>query len=321
VTPLPAVLAVTNMWPTADDPTFGVFVKEQVEAVRALGVRVDVHFVDGRRSRLAYARAVPAVRRRLRAARYDLVHAHYVLAGLVAWLAGARRPGRPLVLTHYGIEVFEGWQAPLAAWLTRRADRTLVLGPAMARHLGVGPEAVVPLGVDLGRFRPGPKAEARAALGLPAERPLVAWVAADRPEKRLWLARAAVDELRRSLPGAELLVVGGRPHEEVPRYLQAADVLLVTSTREGGPLVVKEALACNRPVVSTDVGDVAFVVGGLPGCAVVPGEPAALAAALGAALAAGEIDGRSAVARYGKSRIAERVREVYLEVAGRAPAG
>src|SRR3990172_11009947 len=104
------VLVVTNMWPTATDPSFGVFVREQVGSVRALGVSVDVHFVAGRAGRLNYLRAVPDLRRWLATGSYDLVHAHYVLTGLVAWLAGARHVDRPLVVTHHGSEVFAGWQ-------------------------------------------------------------------------------------------------------------------------------------------------------------------------------------------------------------------
>jgi glycosyltransferase involved in cell wall biosynthesis len=307
------VLVVTNMWPTAADPVFGVFVAEQVAALRRLGVDIAVEVIDGRARRSNYLRAVPALRRRLQSAETDLVHAHYVLAGVVAWLAGARGHP-PLVVTHHGIEVFEGWQAWLARWLTRRAARTLVMNAAMARRLGLPATAVVPCGVDLAQFHPGPRREARALLGLPAEAPLVAWVGVDRPEKRLDLARAAVAHLSTRWPGALLVVVSGRPHAAVGHFLQAADVLLVTSTIEGGPLVVKEALACNRPVVSTDVGDVAQLLAGLDGCAVAAGEPAALAAALERAIRRGDVDGRPVVAPFAAERIADRVRAVYLEV-------
>ncbi len=304
-------LVVTNMWPTADDLGFGVFVREQVEAVRNLGIAVDVHFMDGRASRLNYLRAVPAVRRRLARGSYDLVHAHYVLAGLVAWLAGARRPGRPLVVTHHGVEVFAGWQAPIARWLTTRADRTLVISRDMARHLGLGREAVLPCGVDTDLFRPGSPEIAREDLNLPANRVLVAWIGADRPEKRLWLAEATVDRLRQEVPNVELLVVTGQPHEEVPRYLQAANVLLVTSRWEGGPLVVKEALACDVPVVSTDVGDVRDLLADLRGCAVVEDTPDALANGLMQAIDHGPVAGRPRIAAHASDRTAQRLVGIY----------
>lgn len=315
-------LVVTNMWPTPADPTFGVFVHEQVAAVRRQGVRVDVAFVDGRAAAVHYARAVPRLRRVLGARRYDVVHAHHVLAALAAWLAGAGRQGRRWMITHHGIEVFEGWQAPVARWLTGRADRTVVIGDAMARHLGLGREAVVPCGVDLAVFRPGPRADARARLGLDPGARTVAWVGADRPEKRLALARAAVARLARADPHVALHVVSGRPHAEVAEHLRAADVLLVTSTREGGPLVVKEALACGRPVVSTDVGDVRAVVAGVPGCGVADDDPAALAAALQRALDHGPVDeaGPRAAAPYAEAVIAARIAAIYADMADRRAA-
>jgi len=312
------VLVVTNMWPTAADPAFGVFVREQVEAVRRQGVRVDVAFVDGRRRAANYLRALPRLRRALAARRYDLVHAHHVLSALAALLAGARRADRPLVVTHHGIEVFEGWQAPLARLVSRRADLALVISPAMAAHLGLPPDAVLPCGVDLALFRPGSKEAARATLGLDPDRPLIAWVGADRPEKRLGLARAAIARLRRDVPEATLLVVAGLPHARVPTYLQAADVLLVTSKREGGPLVVKEALACDRPVISTDVGDVRALISTLPGCAIAGPAPADLAAALRSALACGPVTTRHAVAPFAADRIAAALKDHYLSLSMRA---
>jgi teichuronic acid biosynthesis glycosyltransferase TuaC len=314
------VLVVTNMWPTPVDPAFGVFVRDQVEALRARGVAVDVRFIDGRASTLAYARAIPAVRRAVLAGGYDLVHAHYVLSGLAVHLARRGGPVPPLVVTYHGIEVFRGWQSVLSRWLVPRVERVLVTSPAMARHLGLPAVDVVPMGVDLARFRPGSRAAARTALSLPAETVLVAWVGTDRPEKRLDLARAAVTRLRAGVPRADLLVVTGRPHEEVPLYLQAADVLLLSSSGEGAPVVVKEALACDCPVVGTDVGDVRAVVGGVDGCAVVDATPEAMAAGLRRALAHGPVDGRAAVAPYDMNRTAARVHEVYGEVL-RARAG
>lgn len=130
-----------------------------------------------------------------------------------------------------------------------------------------------------------------------------------------------MDHLRRAEPRARLHVVSGRPHPEVAEHLRAADALLVTSTREGGPLVVKEALACGRPVVSTDVGDVRAVLAGVPGCAVAAGDPAALAIALRRALDHGPIDaeGQRAAAPYAADIIAARVVAVYAAVAARRP--
>lgn len=313
----PRVLVVTNMWPSSNDPAFGVFVAEQVHALRELGLPVDVAAIDGRRSALAYARAIPGLRRRLRRREHDLVHAHHALSGLALLIARQRSAAPPWFLTHHGIEVFEGWQAPLSRWLSGRADRTLVVSAPMADHLGLGPESVLPMGVDLARFVPGDRLAARRALELPGDRPLVAWIGTDRPEKRLWLARDAVAALRESGCGADLLVVAGRDHAEVPLWLAASDALLLTSTREGAPVVVKEALACNRPVVSTDVGDVADLVRDLPGCYVTAATAEALADGLRRALAHGPTAGRDAVRAYDTRVLAARLARMYDDAARR----
>ena len=303
------------MWPRDDDPAHGVFVRDQVEALRSIGHPVDVHVIEGGQGPARYPKSLPLLRRRLAHGDFDVVHTHHALSGLAFWLAAA--PGRrpPWLLTHHGIEVFQGWQAPLAAWLTARADKTIVVSPAMAEQLGLGAAEVLPMGVDLAKFVPEEKGTARARLGLPQDGPVVAWVGTDRPEKRLTLAHAAVSVLRRDVPGARLMVVQGRDHDEVPSWLCAADVLLLTSTCEGAPVVVKEALACDRPVVSTDVGDVRGILSQIPGCFVSPATPNALADSLGAALEHGPVDGRRIMQDYDVRRVASRLADTYRELA------
>lgn len=331
----PPVLVVTNMWPGAADPSFGIFVAEQVAALRAMGQPVAVCFIDGRAGRLNYLWGIRRIRRALRrglpaadgrapARPFGLVHAHYVLSGVAALLAGARRRRRPLLVTHHGIEVFEGWQAPLARVVSRLADHSLVISPAMAARLGLDATAVLPCGIDLQRFQPRDRTAACRELGLDEARRRIAWVGADRPEKRLALARLAAGWVAARRPEVDLHVVSGLPPEAVPAHLAACDVLLVSSTREGGPLVVKEALAMQLPVVSTAVGDVAALLEGLPGCAVVGGTgPQDLAAGLARALdqALDRRPGpaaRERVRPYDQERVAARLLAVYDGLRGAA---
>src|SRR5713226_7267164 len=95
------VLVVTNLWPYQADPGYGSFVQAQMESLRPLGVEYDVLFINGRESRWSYLRAVGDMRRRLRARRYDLIHAHFGLSGWVA-----RCQGRvPVVVSFMGDDV------------------------------------------------------------------------------------------------------------------------------------------------------------------------------------------------------------------------
>ena len=154
-------------------------------------------------------------------------------------------------------------------------------------------------GIDVARFRPASRAEARRRRGLPRDGARVVFVATNvgaRPVKRRELAEAALARL----PGVALEVVSGVPFSAMPDVYASADALVLTSHAEGSPNCVKEALACARPVVAVDVGDVREILGGLTNCAVAPAEPDALAAALAAALA----DGRGCP--DGPARIAAR---------------
>lgn len=303
------------MWPTRSDPSFGVFVREQVQSLRRRGVDVDVHVIEGRASSLNYVRALLPLRRKLSSGSFDVVHAHYVLTGQVTWAARFGLAGPPLVVTHHGVEIFTGWQAPLARLMNGQADRILVISDAMASELGLDDGSVIPCGVDLQRFMPGSRQQAREALELDRGAVIVAWVGVDRPEKRLALAREAVRALSRQVPGARLHTVHNRPHAEVALHLQAADALLVTSRWEGGPLVVKEALACNRPVVSTDVGDVAALIADIAGCSIAPADPAALAEALKVAVSLGHADSRGTVRRFSLDEVAAQLEAVYRGLA------
>ncbi len=303
------VLVVTNMYPQPDRPAFGVFVRDQVDSLRRLGVEADVLFVDGRRNKLNYPLAYPRLWRALAAQRYDLIHAHYIFSGLVA--LGQRRC--PVVLTHHGPEVFMTWEAALCRLFTRFFDQVIVVSEEMRRRLGFPRAHVIPCGVDLERFRPMPPQEARRALGLPPQRRLVLWAGEHfRPEKRWDLVQAAMKVLQRRRPDVDLVLVSGQPHDRVPLYMNACDVLLLVSDAEGSPMVVKEAMACNLPVVSTPVGDVPEVIAGTEGCFLCSQEPSDIAAKLEMALDFGRrTDGRRRVGHLSLARIARRVLAVY----------
>jgi len=295
------------MYPTPDRPAAGIFVAEQVASLEKLGVSFDVLYVDGRRNTLNYVCGVPRLLVQLRRAHYDLIHAHYVFSGLIACM----QRKRPLVLTHHGIEVLAGWTAPLCRLASRWADQVIVVSQAMQRALAPVRSHLIPCGVDLDLFRPGDRAAARAQLGLDPERPLVLFAGDLRPEKRYPLAQAAMARLSEMGTNAELITLTGQPHERVPSYMQACDALILTSTHEGSPMVVKEAMACNLPVVSVDVGDVAEVIGNTAGCTVTAAIADALAAGLQQALSHGRTHGRAAVERFDINRIARQILEVY----------
>jgi teichuronic acid biosynthesis glycosyltransferase TuaC len=181
----------------------------------------------------------------------------------------------------------------------------------------------LPGGLDLERFRPYEQAERLAARKelrfCPDDRVVLFAGLKEQPCKRLPLAEQAVQKT--GDPRIRLVVPSGVPHAHMPVLMNAADVLLVTSVHEGSPTMVKEALACNLPVVSVDVGDVRERLCGVPGCDVTTGSSAdELALALVRVLSRNDrIEGRQRVRELSERDVARRLVLIYRNLLARKP--
>jgi len=183
----------------------------------------------------------------------------------------------------------------------------------MMNRLGVEHAKVIPNGVDLNLFREISREEARIKMGW-SHRKIVLWPANPAREvKNVTLAM----ESAKLLAGqqVELKVIHGEPTSMMPWFYNAADVVLVTSKWEGSPNVVKEALACNVPVVSTPVGDVAVWLNETEGCEVVPADAKLIADAVSRVLRwSRRINGRKVIQELDIERISSRLMNEYLAV-------
>lgn len=246
------VLVVMNFAPDAATPQRGRWVVDQVDALREGGIDVDLFtFPPGKDQYLPATRKIRAL---VRDNDYDLVHAHYGLAGWCARLAGAR----PLIVTFHGTDVRHPVVGRMSRHLTRKIDLTgavslALFGPEDGRPglpIPPGKNAVIPCGADLGRFSRIPKSRARAKLGLDPDTPFLLFPAnPDRAEKRADRARAVAEAT-----GAELKTGGSIDPEEMCDWMNAANAVMVTSDYEGFGLACLEAVACEIPVLSTRVG-------------------------------------------------------------------
>ena len=302
------------MYPTEADPSAGCFVRDLVEDVRALGVDVEVLAFDGRQRKQAYARAGLELRRALRLGRFDLVHAHYGLTGVLA--TGQRRV--PAVVTFHGSDTRIRWQAA-CSWLVARLGTPVFVSRDGARRLGCPSADVIPAGVDLELFQSRSKDEARASLGWPERgRYVLLPGARENPDKGVGLFDAVVREARKRVVDLMPVSLEGFSREQVAQVMNAVDVTLMTSEFEGSPVSIKESLACMTPVVSVPVGDLPQLLAGLPGCALAPRDPVALADAM---LRAFECGGdpalRQRVDRLSRRRVAERTVALYETVLAR----
>ena len=314
------VLMITSEWPTPDQPHWVPFIVRQVEFLRKAGVDIDVFAFRGAKNPLNYLRAWYRVHKKLRQISYDLVHAQWAQSALTAL------PTRlPLVVTFRGGEV-KGIVGSggkyrvighvlrfLSYAIARRADEVILVSGHMEEHLPHRPFHILPSGLDLSMFPLMPQDQARKQLGLPAWKRLVLFAAnPSDARKRYSLAREIVSRLDSGLE-AELVLAWGVPHNQIYMYMNACDALLVTSMYEGSPNVVKEALACNLPIISAAVGDVSQRLSGIPGCSVHPdNDPDRMAAALATVLQRKErAGGRTAVRDLDENILALRMTEIY----------
>jgi teichuronic acid biosynthesis glycosyltransferase TuaC len=306
------VLVVTAMYPHAGNEGSGAFVNQQVEQLRALGHQVDVLHFPGYRSRLEYLKAAVEVSRRTRRQRYDVVHAHYGVTGLPALFCNRI----PLVISLHGSDALVGWREPLLSRiLCRLADATIVASRKIADRI---PGEVIPCGVDLSVFEPKPRADARHRLQLKSERKYILFpFDPARSIKRFDLASRAVAKLARAGEDIELLSISKVPNAEMPWYYSASDAMILCSDSEGSSTAVKEALACNLPVVTTNVGDVREITQGIAGVEIVKQTTEALAGALEHVLyppADFVFNSRAAMERYSQLKTAGAILRVYRQV-------
>jgi teichuronic acid biosynthesis glycosyltransferase TuaC len=316
------VLLLTAMWPTAHNPAFGSFVASQARELKQAGVDVDVLVLQGRSRKLIYPRGVLQLRRWM-ARPVDIVHAHYGYVGFVArtqWKV-------PVVVTYHGDDVL-GTIDPdgrttipsrLTSGLCRKlgpfVDAVVVQSEQMARRFTHANVHIIPHEVDLETFQPSDKKHARQVLGLCCDAKYVLFAANPATAvKRFPLAQAAVERLRATDPAVELIVVHKEPQTRLALYMSAVDALVFPSWQEGSPNIVKQAMACNLPIVATDVGDVRQIIDGASFCYIA--QPAAddFAAKLQPLLdSPARSNGRERVQHLAGPLVAQRVIRVYEE--------
>lgn len=265
-----SILAVTNLWPEGHSFR-GVFVEQLVEATRRAGHRVDVEVVAQSRGRLDHLLAAPRVHARATTGAYDVVHIHFGMTAPAARFVGSV----PRVITLYGSDINVRWKR----WMTRigwgGSSARIYVSRRLAEKAHDPHPIIIPNGVDLGRFKPGDRQAARAAMGaIPGERLVLFGAEPSRTVKGWDVFNDVMASLRARGLSVRPVILSepGQATDRIVEKLDAADLLLFTSRRgsEGSPTVVKEAIAMGLPVVSVDVGDVADLLSGVSASTVVP---------------------------------------------------
>jgi teichuronic acid biosynthesis glycosyltransferase TuaC len=329
-----SILVVTNIYPTASRPTFGVFVEQQVHGLREIGLQVNVLFVNrAEQGMRTYFKMTAPLRTAAVQARPALVHLMY--GGVMADQVTRWNPALPKLVTFHGSDLLgENYSGLWRRWLSRygvlasrraaRRAQGIVLVSERLRSflpgtLDPAQIRVIPCGIDLNRFQAADKLTCQRQLAWDPHSFHVLFASNNGdPVKRPWLAAAAVEHLQHQGLRAELHRMERVPYAEVPLWLNASDALVLTSAQEGSPTVVKEALACGLPVVSVDVGDVAERIATIPGCHLAEPTPDALALKLNLVRQAGaRVHAQPQLQALSIRTIALRLEQFYREILAR----
>jgi teichuronic acid biosynthesis glycosyltransferase TuaC len=284
------------------------FIYEQIEAIkRNFSVDYDVFLVKGSGVK-GYLRNLPALRQKAKKGKYHLIHAHYGTSGLLAVLQ--RR--LPVVVTYHGSDIDIARERRFSRLAMRLATYNIFVTKRLADKSGAKKRFdVVSCGVDFEKIFPLNRLECRKKLGLePTAKYALFSASFDNPVKNHPLALEAI----KKAGDIELLELKGYTREEVNLLMNACDLVLVTSWHESGPLVVKEAIACGCPVVTTDVGDVQEVIGNLAGCFITSFDADEIAAKISLAAEFGRTEGQRQIAHLDNRLLAAKVFAIYQKV-------
>jgi glycosyltransferase involved in cell wall biosynthesis len=247
-----------------------VIVRTQGLSLLKYGCTIKFYGIKGK-GFWGYIKNVHKLQHVIKTLKPDVVHAHYSFSAIVASLAGAK----PLVVSLMGSDVKAGgWMKIILKFFNSffQWKAIIVKSDDMYRSLGIGGAIVIPNGVDTNVFKSQLSLELKEKYGFSTTIPTVLFLAdRSRGAKNFSLAQKAFDLIPHSL--AELQVRCNIKHSEVPLIINASDVILLTSLWEGSPNIIKEAMACNIPVVSTAVGDVPWLFGNESGYFLTDFEP------------------------------------------------
>ena len=246
-----------------------IIVKTQGNSLKHAGIQIDYFPIIGK-GFIGYLKSIFLLKKYLRNKTYDIIHAHYSLSAFVATLATKS----PIIVSLMGSEIKANYilRSLIKLFAKFKWDAVICKSEGMRKNLKLHRAVVVPNGVDIRKFKIIDKDFARTRVGFEADRKYVIFVAdPNRYVKNVELARQAIINLKDS--SVVFRIIANEPQVVLPLFMNAADVLLLTSRWEGSPNVIKEAMACNLPIVTTEVGDVKELLSGIHGCYIVSADP------------------------------------------------
>lgn len=270
------VLQITTNYPTEKNPVFGIFMKEQIESLEPLGIDNTIFFSNGSETGVGrkhggiiiHLKSVFKLQWHLLTHRYDLIHCHSNISGLILTLSGGWIFNKCILSFQNDPEKFQ--DAKLFKKLYPFFNKIIVKKPT--KYLQRKKVVYLPNGCNKDFFKPMDMEKCKKQLGLDLDKDYILFVDSNTSKKRTQKRKDRFDEtlniVRRKYGHKNIkeLVMIGVKREMVPVYMNACKLHLMTSDQEGSPNSIKECIMCNVPVVSTDVGNVRDMVQNINGC-------------------------------------------------------
>jgi glycosyltransferase involved in cell wall biosynthesis len=290
-------------------------IKNQGESLKNYGLELDFFTIKGKGIK-GYLKSIPVLREFLKNnGSYDVVHAHYWLSAIVASLAGSK----PMVVSLMGDDVkAKSWFKWIIYFFNFFSwSKIIVKSKDMYNSLGLNKADIVPNGIDMNRFKPIEQSIAIAELGWDSTKRHILFTSdPKRVEKNFKLTKEAFDIIDDE--NLELHYLKDVPNEKIFYYYNASDVVVLTSLWEGSPNAIKESMACSRPIVATDVGDVKDVLSKTKGCYISTFEPEDVASKIKKALKfKGKTTGREDIQYLKSELVAKKIVNIYNSVKGK----
>lgn len=296
--------------------TFGIspIVKNQYKSLIDYGLEIQLFLIEGKGFSGYLKNLFPLI---LTCAQNkpDIIHAHYSLSGFLTFPLLTK----PKVVSLMGSDIKSKnlYKHLINLFYRFIWKKTIVKSEDLKQSLNLKNAIVIPNGVNTSKFHPGDKTEARKKLKWPHNESIILFPSdPNRPEKNYNLLQSAIGYIKKSVQIKTMVDI---PNEEVVHYYNAADVVVLPSLWEGSPNAVKEAMACNRPIVATPVGDIPLLLNGAEGTFITQFDEKDFANNISKALEYKSSKGRVQITNLGitSDQIAQKLIQVYQSTLGK----